>query len=84
MVSIPGRDMCLAVPVKILSIREDITGKMGKVQIDGLIKEISLDLVPTATVDDYVIAHVGYALNLLDKTEAEATIKLYEELNADH
>ena len=63
--------MCLAVPGKIISIKgEDALERTGKVNFGGVIKEISLAYVPEARVGEYVIVHVGFALSLVDETEA--------------
>ena len=47
---------------------------------DGVRKEISLSLIQGARVGDYVIVHVGYALQLLDPEEAAQTLALFAEL----
>ena len=63
--------MCLAVPGKIISIKgEDALERTGKVNFGGVIKEVSLAYVPEARVGEYVIVHVGFALILVDETEA--------------
>ncbi len=63
--------MCLAVPGKIISIKgEDALERTGKVNFGGVIKEVSLAYVPEARVGEYVIVHVGFALSLVDETEA--------------
>lgn len=71
--------MCLAVPGKILSI-DDSNGelmKIGKVSFGGIVKEVNLAYTPEAKVDDYVIVHVGFALNTVDESEA---MKVFEYL----
>ncbi len=77
--------MCLAVPGQIVSIAEprspsdfDDLYRTGKVRFGGVVKEISLAYVPEATVGDYVIVHVGFAISILDETEARQTL---EDLN---
>ncbi|OHC83918.1 MAG: hydrogenase assembly protein HupF [Sideroxydans sp. RIFOXYD2_FULL_59_7] len=50
------------------------------VNLGGVRKEISLALVDDATVGEYVIVHVGYALQKLDQEEAERTLALFAEL----
>jgi len=63
--------MCLAVPGKIISIKgEDALERTGRVNFGGVIKEVSLAYVPEAQMGDYVIVHVGFALSLVDETEA--------------
>lgn len=69
--------MCLAVPGKVISIKEHEEPLMrtGRVSFSGVIKEVSLAYVPDAEVDDYVIVHVGFALSILDPQAAEQTLK---------
>lgn len=63
--------MCLAVPGKIISISgDDPLMRMGKISFGGVIKEANLAYVPEAKVDDYVLVHVGFALNIVDEAEA--------------
>jgi hydrogenase expression/formation protein HypC len=63
--------MCLAVPGKIISIEgDDPIRRAGKVDFSGIVKEVNLSYVPEARVDDYVIVHVGFALSMVDETEA--------------
>ena len=76
--------MCLAVPGKIIEITD--TGpnslwKMGRVSFGGIIKEVSLAYVPEAKVADYVIVHVGFALSILDRDEAEQTLTYIQQLD---
>jgi len=71
--------MCLAVPGKIVSVTggDDPLSRMAKVSFGGVIKEVSLAYVPEAGVGDYVIVHVGFALNKLDEQDA---LKVLEDL----
>src|SRR3989337_4203379 len=75
--------MCLAVPGKILSIDES-KGELvrtGKVSFGGIIKEVSLAYTPEAKVDDYVIVHVGFALNTIDESEAMKVFEYLKEMD---
>ncbi|HEY3250061.1 MAG TPA: HypC/HybG/HupF family hydrogenase formation chaperone [Ignavibacteria bacterium] len=75
--------MCLAVPGKILSIddsRSEIV-RSGKVSFGGIIKDVNLAYTPEAKVDDYVIVHVGFALNTLDEKEAMKVFEYLKEMN---
>ena len=73
--------MCLAVPGKVLSIdQSDPELKMAKVDFSGIIKEISVQWLPEVKEGDYVLTHVGMALNILDEEDAEETLKLLREL----
>jgi hydrogenase expression/formation protein HypC len=73
--------MCLAVPGKIMSISGDepLT-RTGKVDFGGVLKEASLAYVPEATVGDYVIVHVGFAISRLDEAEAEKVFEYLREM----
>ncbi len=74
--------MCLAVPGKIISIEEssDILFKSGKVSFDGVVREVNLAAVPEAEVGQYVLVHVGMALNVIDEEEALKTLEYFKEL----
>lgn len=69
--------MCLAIPAKIISIDEQMD--MAIVAIEGIQKEISLALVEGVSVGDFVLVHVGYALNTVSPEEAEKTLELMAE-----
>ncbi len=69
--------MCLAIPACIVELLPD---DMARIELDGVRKEISLSLVENAKEGDYVIVHVGYALQLLDPEEAAQTLALFAEL----
>ena len=69
--------MCLAIPAR---IEELTTPGNAIVNLGGVRKEISLALVDDATVGDYVIVHVGYALQKLDEEEALRTLAMFAEM----
>ena len=77
--------MCLAVPGKILSVTEDDDPlkRMAKVSFGGVVKEVSLAYVPEATSGDYVIVHVGFALNKLDEEDALQVLEDLKSLEID-
>jgi len=69
--------MCLAVPVKIVSI----DGDMAETEIAGVRRRVSIAFTPEAKVGDYVLLHTGYAIGVvIDEAEAEETLKLLEEI----
>jgi hydrogenase expression/formation protein HypC len=72
--------MCLAVPGKIVSIDKNSTPIMAKVNFGGVLKDVCLEFVPDAKVNDYAVVHVGFALSILDEKEAKETIKIFEEM----
>lgn len=74
--------MCLAIPGRIKSIEEkDGYMRTGKADLAGIIKEINLELVPDAKVDDYVLIHVGVALSIVNEEEAKKSLKYLEQMN---
>ena len=69
--------MCLAVPVRVVAIDEQ---GMASGELSGVTRSIALDLVPQTRVGDFVIVHVGFAIQRLDEKEAEVTLSLLDEL----
>ena len=69
--------MCLAIPAKVVKLRDD---GLADIELEGVVKEVSLDLIDGVGVGDYVIVHVGYALAKLDPEEAEKTLALFAEM----
>lgn len=73
--------MCLGIPGRIIEISgEDIT-LMGRVDFDGVIKEVSLAYVPDIKVGDYTIVHVGFAITQLGEESAKETLALLRMLD---
>lgn len=68
--------MCLAVPARVIEINEGA----GRVDLAGVVREVSFMLLPEARVGDYVLLHAGYALQKVDEAEAEETIRLLAEI----
>jgi hydrogenase expression/formation protein HypC len=69
--------MCLAVPALI----KLINGQQAEVDIEGVRREVSLQLTPEAREGDYVLLHTGYAISIIDPAEAEETLKLLRQLS---
>lgn len=69
--------MCLAVPGKILDISDDGPLTMAHVDFGGVTKKICLAYLPDARVGEYVIVHVGFAIQRLDEASALATLELF-------
>ena len=72
--------MCLGVPGKITEIYEHNGFLMGKIDINGVNREVCLAYVPEAKVGEYAVIHVGFALNLLSEDEALETLRLLREI----
>ena len=68
--------MCLAIPMKLIKI----AGGLGVVELGGVKREISLQLVEDIKIGDYVIIHAGFAIQKLDEKEAEETLSLLRQI----
>jgi len=67
--------MCLAVPAEIKSIE----GHLATVDYGGVKRTANISLVE-AKAGDYVIVHAGYAIQVMDKAEAEKTLEIFQEM----
>lgn len=74
--------MCLAVPGRIIEIRTVAGIPMGTVDFDGIRKEVCLAYLPEASLGDYTIVHVGFAISLVDEDSALETLAMFRELGA--
>ncbi len=72
--------MCLAVPGQIVSVAEQDGQQMAQVDFGGLRKEVCLDYIPDAQAGEYVIVHVGFAIQRLDEQSAQETLANFEKL----
>ncbi len=70
--------MCLALPARVVELLPNLR---AVVDLGGVRKEVSIDLVDDAQVEDYVIIHVGYAIGKIDPDEAQRTLALFAELS---
>lgn len=74
--------MCLGIPGKIQSIRDDSGLCMGMVDFGGVRRDVCLQYVEgEVAVGDYVIVHVGFAITRLDETEAQRTFEILREMS---
>jgi hydrogenase expression/formation protein HypC len=72
--------MCLAIPGKVVAMEEKEGIRTGRVQFGGITRQACLDFVPEAQEGDYVMVHVGFAISVVDKEEAERTYALLESM----
>ena len=72
--------MCLAIPGKVARIEEKEGVRTGRVQFGGIVRQACLDFVPEVNVGDYVMVHVGFAISVVDKDEAERPYALLESM----
>ena len=72
--------MCLGVPGKITSITDMMGMRVADVDISGVKRQVSLDLVPDASEGEYVLVHAGFAIQIIDEQEAQETLRLLQDL----
>lgn len=66
--------MCWSVPGKIISIN----GNIATIELSGIKKEVSLDLLSETEVGEYVLVHAGYALQKVSEEKAKFTIEFFK------
>lgn len=69
--------MCLALPARIVAL--DAAADVATVAIGEVRKDVSVALIESPAIDDYVLIHVGYALNKISEEEAQRTLELFAE-----
>ena len=74
--------MCLAIPGHIQRIGDDDL-RTGTVSFAGVTKEVCLALVPEASVGDYVIVHVGFAISKVNEQAAKESLSMIAQLGRD-
>jgi len=73
--------MCLAIPGKVIELtNNEPMMRLAKVSFGGIVKEVNLSFVPDANIGDYVLAHVGFAINTIDEQEAQRVFDYLEEI----
>lgn len=70
--------MCLSIPSKVVEIDED---NVATVDTMGVTRQVSLDLMAEPVeIGEYVLIHVGYAMNKIDEADALESLKVYREI----
>ncbi len=72
--------MCLAVPGQVKEIYGEHGTQMGRVNFGGIVKEVCLAYLPDIAVGEYVVVHVGFAINKLDEAAAMESIRTFKEM----
>ena len=72
--------MCLAVPAQLTTVSPD--GMTAAAMIGGIEKDVDVSLIDDPKSGDWVIVHVGFALNRIDEAEAQETLKALAALAA--
>ncbi len=67
--------MCLAIPSKVVEIKDGL----GTIDVDGVIRKVSLLLLEDVCVGDYVIVHAGFAIHKIDETAAQESLQILRE-----
>ena len=73
--------MCLGVPGKIVELYEKGGLKMAKVDFGGIFREACLSYVPDARVGEYCVIHVGFAISVLNESDALETLDLLRQIS---
>ncbi|HUL38037.1 MAG TPA: HypC/HybG/HupF family hydrogenase formation chaperone [Thermodesulfobacteriota bacterium] len=68
--------MCLGIPGKVVEIEKNV----AKVDVGGLLRDISLDLCPDVSIGEYVLIHTGFAIQKVDEKEAEETLEFLSQM----
>ena len=73
--------MCLAVPGQVIEFEgEDPLLRTGKVRFGGIVKVVNLAFTPEVKLGDYVVVHVGFALSIIDESEAKRVYSYLEKM----
>jgi hydrogenase expression/formation protein HypC len=73
--------MCLAIPGKVIETSREHDVLMGKVDFAGVLKRVCLEHVPEVKIGEYVLVHVGFALNTIDEAEAHRVFEFLDGMN---
>jgi hydrogenase expression/formation protein HypC len=68
--------MCLAIPMRLI----EIDGAAAVAEVDGVTRQVRLDLLPEAVLGDYVLIHAGLAIARVDADQAEETLSFLRNL----
>ena len=70
--------MCLSIPSKVVEVDEN---NMATVDTMGIKRHVSLDLMAEEiNIGDYILIHVGFAMNKIDEEEALQSLEVYREM----
>jgi hydrogenase expression/formation protein HypC len=72
--------MCLAVPGRVISIADRDQTRMAEVDFGGVRKDVCLEYIPDIRIGEYVMVHVGFAIQRMDEAAAQETLANFEKL----
>jgi hydrogenase expression/formation protein HypC len=73
--------MCLGIPGRVVETCREHDVLMGKVDFGGVFKRVCLEYVPEVQPGQYVIVHVGFALQRIDEAEAQRVFQFLDQMN---
>lgn len=73
--------MCLAVPGRVLEIKDQQGTRVAVVDLGGVVRDVNLAMVPDVAVGDYLVAHSGFAVRRMSEAEALETARLLDEMD---
>lgn len=69
--------MCLGIPAEIVELLEP---GLAKAEVSGVRRDVSIALTPGVGAGDWVLVHVGFALQRIDEEQARETLALLEQM----
>ena len=69
--------MCLGVPARIIRLLDNY---VAVVDVNNNQTEISTQLTPEVMVDQYVLVHAGFSMEIIDESIAVETMQYFEEM----
>lgn len=67
--------MCLAIPMKVVSIEKEF----ATVEVTGVKRKVSIQMLPNIKSGDYIIVHAGFAIQRVDEKQARETLKIFKK-----
>ena len=75
--------MCLGVPGEIVDLREEHGLRFGRVRFGGIVRDVCMEYQPEATLGDFVVVHVGFAISRIDREEAARAWEVLTAIGED-
>lgn len=72
-----GDSMCLAIPATVIELCGD---NMAEVEMLGVTRKVSLDMIEDAVVGDWVLVHAGFVIEKVDEEYANETLELLSQI----
>ncbi len=72
--------MCLAIPGKVIELQgEHSLERVGRIDFNGILRDVSVACTPEVKVGDYVLVHAGFSLSIVDEAEALALLATFAD-----